>query len=238
MAATFAPEGHIRKRQFQPSINCYFSQRNANSSSAPERARSPMSPPLPDETQASLLSVGMRVRKSVPEGYKTHKTTGLPEVPVPSTAPVRKMRTATSGMSTKELMPFCGLHKTGGWSAQQAPASSAPAGLSGTSAGGDDMPGMTMSQDTLPSTHLSFGINDQAYATNNRKRTYEEEVEEDLDAYFNVLDSEPVHIQRPVARMKQPARKLEQDAARRQHGDDFDDAVFLAPLDGMDVDDF
>lgn len=240
MATTFVPEVHIRKRQYQPSISSYFANRDAPSSSAPERARSSMLTPLPEDTQASLLSVGMRVRKSVPEGYKTHKTMGMQEFPFPSTAPVRKMERTCRNVPTKELMPFCGLHKTGGWGAQEGPSSSAPAGFGGFSADEDDIPGMTISQHTL-FTQAGFGINERAHTANSRKRTYEEEVEDDLDAYFDVIDSEPAPTttQRTIAKMKQPTKQKSLDATVRiadPEGNDFVDALFLAAPDGMDVD--
>ena len=230
--------GHIRKRPFQPSINSYFASRdNAPSSSAPERARSPMSPPLPEDTQASLLSVGMRVRKSVPEGYKTHKTMGVEELPFPSTAPAKPAggQKMYSNMAGKELTPFCGLHKTGGWGAQE-PSSSAPADLGDE----DEMPDLTMSQYTLPSTQGSFGANEKAFRSNRRKRTYEEEVEDDLDAFFDDLGdgAGELRVERPIARMKVQGRKggdaVVQAAPAR--GFDFEDAVFLVPQEGMDVD--
>lgn len=176
----------------------------------------------------------MRVRKSVPEGYKTHRTMGVEEFPFPSTAPVRKMESAYQNVPTKELMPFCGLHKTGGWGAQEVPSSYAPATMGGT----DDLPGLNVSQSTLSSTSGSFAINETARAANNRKRTYEEEVEEDLDAYFDDIDAEPAGAptQRPIAKMKQQSRNGGQDAGVRRSVNDFEDAVFLAPQDGMDVD--
>lgn len=233
MAATLTPEGHIRKRQYQPSLSSFFAHRDAPSSSAPERARTPMSPRLAEETQASLLSVGMRVRKSVPEGYKTHKTIGLQHYPFPSTAPVAKM-----GVPTKELTPFCGLHKVGGWEAQALSPSSAPAGFGGSIADEDDMPDLMMSQSTMSPTQTSFGINQEAFAGNSRKRGYEEEVEDDLDAYFDLVDCEPTSTlaHRPIARMKQPMKAEVRVQIVGADGNDFEDAMFLRGPEGMDVD--
>lgn len=199
----------------------------------------PMSPPLPEDTQASLLSVGMRVRKSVPEGYKTHKTVGVEQLPFTSTAPARLAagRREYCNVSGKELTPFCGLHKTGGWGAQAVPSSSAPAALGDE----DEMPGLTVSQCSLPSTQGSFGANGEAFRANGRKRTYEEEVEVDLDAFFDDFgdEGEVVRVDRPIARLKGQGRKGDGDAvvqAALARGSDFEDAVFLAPQEGMDVD--
>lgn len=243
MAVTLAPEAHVRKRQYQPSIDSfYFHARDAPTSSAPERARSPMSPPLPFETQSSLLSVGMRVRKSVPEGYKTHKTMGLQEsTSFPSSAPVRKIERTARSMPAKELIPFCGLHKIGGWGAQEIPFSSAFAGMCGKvdeDVDEDDMPGLSMSQCTLPSTQSSFEANNLAFRSNGRKRTYEDEVEDDLDTFFNGRDDEPPTqlAHRPIAKLKQLTKQCGHDVVVWVAGDhDFEDAMFLAPEEGMEV---
>ena len=42
--------------------------------------RESLFPSVPSSVQADLLSVGMRVRKSVPEGYNTHKSANLPSI--------------------------------------------------------------------------------------------------------------------------------------------------------------
>jgi hypothetical protein len=59
----------------------------------------------------------MRVRKAVPEGYKTHKTISTYEV-----ASSTPMTTMTISSRPSELLPFCGLHKIGGLSEQPTPA--------------------------------------------------------------------------------------------------------------------
>lgn len=180
----------------------------------------------------------MRVRKSVPEGYQTHKTIGLQGYPFPSTAPVRKMERSYTAVPTKELMPFCGLHKTGGWAPQEVPSSSAPA-VMGMEEDEDEMPAMTNSQSTLSSTQGSFGINQSAYGFNSRKRTYEEEVEDDLDSFFDDFGAEPTKglVHRPLSKLKTQPKARGRDApAALPGGNDFEDAGFLTPLDGMDVD--
>ncbi|PSK53862.1 S-phase delaying protein 1 [Elsinoe australis] len=85
---------HTRKKPFAPSsqnhtIKSYFppsstsSHASASTSLSAPPSSDPISlsdtsarllPALPTQIQSSLLNVGMRVRKSVPEGYKTHKT--------------------------------------------------------------------------------------------------------------------------------------------------------------------
>jgi hypothetical protein len=156
-----APEQHRKKRQFQPSITSYFHTHHDfsdNDSSDPDddntsyqrggpRLRTipkhtatpqhhTLAPQLPDQVQSSLLSVGMRVRKSVPEGYKTPKT--LPPLQTSTAFPSTTRRPNTSALANpaleamkipvdtlastlqhqRELLPFCGLNKIGGYAEQ------------------------------------------------------------------------------------------------------------------------
>ena len=240
--------GHARKRQFQPSIASYCNRDvNSSNSHALPRTTSPLSPPLPADTQASLLSVGMRVRKSVPEGYKTHKTLGTEGFPFPSAAPPTSTTTVDRGYgvpSPRKLTPFCGLHKTGGWAAQDAPPSTAPAAMQRDDGSDDEaVPGLSMSQSTLPATQTSFLSFTSKQSRTTKKRGYEEEIEDDLDAYFDEVEdlksAEQLssHSERPFARMKGSGMKAASEGPVRIVGeDDFEEAAFLAPLDGMDVD--
>lgn len=152
-----ATEQHRKKRQFQPSITSYFHTAqdfsDNDSSDADDndyqrggprlrhvpqaKAHHPtLAPSLPDHIQSSLLSVGMRVRKSVPEGYKTPKT--MPSMqPTISQTPLRKPHSAfretnpalealkipvdtraSTLQHQRELLPFCGLNKIGGYAEQ------------------------------------------------------------------------------------------------------------------------
>ncbi|KAI7649465.1 hypothetical protein KC318_g17163, partial [Hortaea werneckii] len=275
------PDQHIRKRPFQPSITSYFDQRAGLSSSAPAAvaaastnsrrptpenawdAYSPpiLSPPVPEETQASLLSVGMRVRKSVPEGYKTHKTLGdgvggaeggfggkelgskMPSSSAPATV---GRRGAAGGLGTaargaRELMPFCGLHKVGGL------------GVSSSFGGAqvdeedeeEDVPGLTWSQETVGSSQGSLmgpglGMGD-GYArlqTESKKRTYDEEMEEEMDAYFEGGAGEATEMGQVGVAGRKIAKP--RGAVGRKGGNanasggaegDFEEASFLAPMD-------
>jgi hypothetical protein len=77
----------------------------------------------------------MRVRKSVPEGYKTHsnKMMALPSIQTTMSKPNTTSTTTTTitldvkasrgavpedGLHQRELLPFCGLHKIGGFAEQ------------------------------------------------------------------------------------------------------------------------
>lgn len=145
---------HRKKRQFQPAITSYFhstqdysdnedSELDEDYQRGGPRLRTipqakphhpTLAPAVPEQVQSSLLSVGMRVRKSVPEGYKTPKT--LPSLQTStsnstfSQTPLRKPRDAYSNLTIpadtlaatlqhqRELLPFCGLNKIGGYAEQ------------------------------------------------------------------------------------------------------------------------
>ncbi|EEQ89873.1 hypothetical protein RJZ56_002656 [Blastomyces dermatitidis] len=108
-----------KRRRFQVPITKYFSPDNAESPSCGSShfnyaapTHSPV-PSLPHKVQSSLLTVGMRVRKSVPEGYKT--TTATKSVfHISYTG-------SPSATSYAELAPFCGVLKTGNLAVQTSP---------------------------------------------------------------------------------------------------------------------
>ncbi|OJD10751.1 hypothetical protein AJ78_08320 [Emergomyces pasteurianus Ep9510] len=118
-----------KRRRFQVPITHYFTSNDSPSSpdgsshfnyAAP--THSPV-PSLPHKVQASLLTVGMRVRKSVPEGYKT--TTSIKaDVCMPhtnSSSIISQTRTTTTSTPYAELAPFCGILKTGNFAVQTFP---------------------------------------------------------------------------------------------------------------------
>ncbi|EME47147.1 hypothetical protein DOTSEDRAFT_69190 [Dothistroma septosporum NZE10] len=229
---------HIRKRQYQPStqtrLSSYFSRDAIPSIQQSES----LSPVLPADTAASLLSVGMRVRKSVPEGYKTHKTLGSPGFPFPSTAPPTfsaPSRPAYSPMQTQELTPFCGLHKIGGLAAQDIP-SSAPAIMKVDDGDEYDVPALSTSQGSFVSTQSSSATAARSSAEG-KKRTYEDEAEDGMDAFFDEQEDECMAVTqrhavvRPIARLKGTSWKVQQQHGVRIFGsDDFEDAPFLMPM--------
>jgi hypothetical protein len=152
---------HRSKRQFQPSITSFFAYAQADSDDDSDedlrgfgpvtrqqqqflakrqlQQRDSVVPSVPGRVQADLLNVGMRVRKSVPEGYKTHKTMSLPSIQTTlAVAPSTSTRASTTSTMTttehndkpprdavpddlqhqRELLPFCGLQKIGGFAEQ------------------------------------------------------------------------------------------------------------------------
>jgi hypothetical protein len=124
------------KRQFagaasdpsQRQITSFFSSSSSSPNSSSRSAQQEASlssipaPLLPASVQSNLLSVGMRVRKSVPEGYKTGSYSSFAlwddSCPVADDFAADIMpegRSRANAFSTpRELLPFCGIHRTGG----------------------------------------------------------------------------------------------------------------------------
>ncbi|RDW90118.1 uncharacterized protein DSM5745_01893 [Aspergillus mulundensis] len=124
-----------KRRRFQPPITTFFTtSSDPNSSSSPSHlsynhysavTNSP-TPVVPAKVQASLLSVGMRVRKSIADGYKTHqgkadKYTTFSCDNANNDTPKPTITTATIYNATiynsdapvrSELAPFCGMSKS------------------------------------------------------------------------------------------------------------------------------
>ncbi|KAF4630067.1 hypothetical protein G7Y89_g8071 [Cudoniella acicularis] len=120
---------HQAKRPYngsQPSITSYFPSTGTTSSNSYSIAPSPTSsrestPMLPPTVQSNLLSVGMRVRKSVPEGYKTgspHSGFALfsdSSAPGANSQPIaNEVKKVGTRPRARELTPFCGILKVGG----------------------------------------------------------------------------------------------------------------------------
>lgn len=139
----------------QRQITSYFTADDAPSvrGSASASHTSAAAVRLPASVQADLLSVGMRVRKSVPEGYKTGAAEAVAgfklwsdeveDVPAcglgGAAAAAAAAAPAPVGISTRELLPFCGINRVGGLGFQ-----------GGDCAPGlNDVPGFSLSQETV-----------------------------------------------------------------------------------------
>ena len=92
------------KRTFRPTSN-----------QSPNPLQAPI---LPATIQTSLLNVGMRVRKSVPEGYKTR-----PKSPTNTNGygPFRVEGNLHRSYSSTGLLPYCGTLKVGNLEQEQTP---------------------------------------------------------------------------------------------------------------------
>ncbi|KAH5173235.1 hypothetical protein HBH68_198220 [Parastagonospora nodorum] len=121
---------HRSKRHLtQPAITDFFPIDESFDSDAPSHNdittpdRPTLAPHVPGAVQADLMQVGMRVRKSVPEGYKTHanKMMALPSISTTMTSTMTLTPPPTNPANVvhqRELLPFCGLHKIGGFADQ------------------------------------------------------------------------------------------------------------------------
>ncbi|KAL5353642.1 hypothetical protein ACLOAV_001680 [Pseudogymnoascus australis] len=120
------PYAGTHSQHHQSSITSYFPS-PSGAVPSPTTVRNASSPPvLPATVQSSLLNVGMRVRKSVPEGYKTGSYSSFalfsdqappPSKPQQQQQQKRRVKQVPGG-ATRELAPFCGIMKVGGLAVQ------------------------------------------------------------------------------------------------------------------------
>jgi hypothetical protein len=178
---------HRQKRPFQPSITSFFGRIDRDEYDH-SRAFTPQLPVLEPSIQSDLLSVGMRIRKAVPEGYKTHKTMLFHDSTpafsnTPTYTPTRSSRT--------ELLPFCGLHKVGGHSVQSLPVNShepidnfaddrMPFSLS------QESTTSTISMDSMPAAPILNPL------TKHKRRYLDEEEDKDIPP-FHLHFSDPLN---------------------------------------------
>ena len=265
-----------RKRQFQPSsqqtLDAFLARNtppslfpSASAPAGPSHPESAGFPPQPDYIQSSLLHVGLRVRKSVPEGYKTHKTVGdgiyLDEENLrpASSAPAALMGTEQEEgeARARELVPFCGIHRVGGYGVQP---SASMASVPSLVLSSQESGASTASDGSTPSTPTARVVERR----NERKRLldYDDELLDDafgpVDAdgdsedeevaglaFKNVLSETRQNF--PMSRSRSPfgaGLRSRQQIPRRSRGgmrggmglvDDFPEAEFLKPVDDMDV---
>jgi hypothetical protein len=148
-------------------------------------------PNLPATVQANLLSVGMRVRKSVPEGYKTgdynafalwdESSDAVPNLEIMGEG---QRSRANAFSSPRELLPFCGIHKVGGLDTQQR-----DGGGSGSSGRRPvpSMPGLISSSQESVESNASASSSFSDMAQPSRKRFFVED-ENDEDDFAAQLD--------------------------------------------------
>jgi hypothetical protein len=245
---------HRHKRPFQPQITSFFARADRDDFGINPAQLSPaQGPDLPHAVQVSLLNVGMRIRKAVPEGYKTHKTS-LFNDPTPAKAAFASPTISSSYSRPGELLPLCGLHKIGGLSAQPVNAQSeidifadeTPFNLS------QESTTSTLSTDSMPlGPPPTFNFN---------KRRFEDEENEEQENSFHFsfsncfgafpsdLSVSPPHSGHPISHNSMPdlssisgTRAMAKPKSRRKGtsglaepptpGLDFEDAEFLVPWD-------
>ena len=215
----------------QRQITSFFGTRQIGDS-LPVTEEGPLrGPQLPSNVQSNLLSVGMRIRKSVPEGYKTNSTSAF-KLWTDETPAKSFRQAAPPGTPSKELLPFCGINKVGGLDTQvdvRHVADDLPSL--------DDVPGLTFSQESND-TVLSEGA---AYS-NARKRGLLEDDEDEADPVLPWIAADdsvsPRSLApagwpntRPMAMPRSRSGKKAAAAAivgqENASGNDFDEAEFL-----------
>lgn len=211
---------HRSKRKFQPSITTYFSrddfddhedlrgldpitrsQQQQYYHGAAQQQRESLAPQVPGQVQADLLSVGMRVRKSVPEGYKTHKMSTLPSIQTTLSKPATTLATLKvkpprdpvpdDFVHQRELLPFCGLHKIGGFAEQPTTNLHLYGGFDSTGTRASNLFPLPAEAFTTPFS--SQGSTDSGYSTSSQrlpnplnpsKRSWQDEEDKPLNSNF------------------------------------------------------
>ncbi|KAF6217555.1 hypothetical protein HO133_006657 [Letharia lupina] len=165
------------KRPFQPSISSYFGHPTRDSAQTPGTQVHTPSFALPNTIQSSLLNVGMRVRKSVPEGYQTQRklSCGVPSA-YNNLTPERNSVTPSRGFTG--LVPYCGILKIGGHNTQPAPSEEDLPPLQFDS---DDW-GFLSSQESKASSDSLRPIVTVPVVSNHKRRREDEDDELDVES--------------------------------------------------------
>ncbi|KAK8061409.1 ribonucleotide reductase inhibitor protein [Apiospora phragmitis] len=152
--------------------------------------------------QANLLSVGMRVRKAVPEGYKTGTYSAFSlwdeagnEMAGAGAGDTGRSR-ANAVSTPRELLPFCGINRVGGLSTQSstetfsfnatAPVHQPTIRSADAMDSSDELPGLTMSQESTDSNDsVSCGVT----GARTRKRFFVEDEDDapELPGRLNIV---------------------------------------------------
>ncbi|KAK9420943.1 putative Ribonucleotide reductase inhibitor-domain-containing protein [Seiridium unicorne] len=205
------------KRQFagaasdpaQRRITSFFASSGSLTSSAPADETVPRCFAAADSsTQANLLSVGMRVRKAVPEGYKTagYNAFSLWDENKKDSAPTSTTYDAgisrgTAVSTAKELLPFCGIHRVGGFDTQASsaaddfafslPSTDIPLGLLDPEIM-DEVPGLTLSQESVE--YIDSTGPDVTGARTRKRFFADEEMEPETPDRLNVMGWQDIEV--------------------------------------------
>lgn len=223
----------------QRQITSFFPASPADPSSPSAAASASRFPALPASVQANLLSVGMRVRKSVPEGYRTtgHGAfklwTDSARVAAPNPSHDAPPTTAAARSGPRELLPFCGINKVGGLGTQPE-----TGGFDGDMVPDmDAVPGLTLSQESVESNH----------SEPSRKRFFDDDDDDDDDspATAGLHSNKAGDVSSGNARLmatprrSRPAKGLPLEGMGQENmvvDEDFEEAPFLVFGEGRDMD--
>ncbi|TQV97945.1 hypothetical protein V2A60_006344 [Cordyceps javanica] len=201
----------------QRQITSFFSAQSGAPAVEPSRQQAV----LPVDIQSNLLSVGMRIRKSVPEGYKTEGHSAFKLWTDSTTPNAPKIRNSTR-VTSRELLPFCGINKVGGFESQ-------PSFVHDDVPAEDAVPELTMSQETVDGSENT---------TPSRKRIYDDD--EDAQQLNGELSPGSRGNARllavPHSRMKKNTTSRTFGQENRTLDQDFQDAEFLVFDEEQDLD--
>ncbi|KAJ5318463.1 hypothetical protein N7476_004883 [Penicillium atrosanguineum] len=213
-----------KRRRFQPSITTYFAGSTAPNATVSHNhystATFSATPVVPAKVQSSLLSVGMRVRKSVADGYKTQISLEK-EKAVPSmNAPVAQTYT-TNGYS--ELTLFSGM------------------GRSAVTDDGDDFSLPPSSQESIASADsVPIMLNGQKRRLDGRSDIF---ADNDSDLEDNQLWRDAplgrTIFSPSLGQQRRRILAIQRKAQLNEAGmdlDDFEEAAFLRRREGVDAD--
>ncbi|KAI0149524.1 ribonucleotide reductase inhibitor-domain-containing protein [Xylariaceae sp. FL1272] len=245
------------KRQFagaasdptQRQITSFF---NSTTPTTTQPSSSNPSPAIPSQVQSNLLSVGMRVRKSVPEGYKTGTYSGFSLWDEQNTQKVTQdtmgegQRSRANAISApRELMPFCGINSIGGFAPQPEPSSRHMGSIAAVapsyqpvpsifdSSMDDDVPGLTSSQETV-----SSDISPPPSASRSRKRFFVEDEEEEKLAIPTSLNLWSNHNSRAIATPRKGRHRAKAGSHGSESGSPGQENVMVVDSDFEDADFF
>ncbi|KAL7934221.1 ribonucleotide reductase inhibitor domain-containing protein [Trichoderma chlorosporum] len=213
------------KRQFagaaadpaQRQITSFFT--GSPNAGQPASSQPTLRPEVPANVQANLLSVGMRVRKSVPEGYKTIDLSKPKSVPSSIATKDLRRPVAAAKQTPNELLPFCGINKIGGLDTQ--PESRF---LDEDVPALDNIPELTMSQESVDSVVESEP---------SRKRFYDDDLwsfeTSEMDHAQTAFNNRPIAVAHSQIKKAYAPQAFEEEdmAVDVDEDQDFPDADFL-----------
>jgi hypothetical protein len=226
-----------KRRRFQPTITSFFQSQQPEShivDGTPVShnhygaATYSATPVVSEKVQSSLLSVGMRVRKSVADGYKTQRSLKQEKsIPPPLVVktPTAELHAGMYGHG--ELAPFSGISKYN-------------QSFSSTSGhivndDGDDYSLPPSSQDSIASTN-SFNNN----MNNSQKRTFGSDDfaswEDESNIAFHDAPTGRRILAPGLGQQRRRMLALRQTSQPGMDVDDFEEASFLRPLEEVDAD--
>lgn len=254
-----------KRRRFQPPITTFFSTSSTSTPSSDANdltndddittprlshyhysaATFSPTPVVPAKVQSSLLNVGMRVRKSVAEGYKTKK------------AEMMTLASAGAGAgASAELAPFCGSSKMGDFGVEPF---SRP--VMGHDHSNNDLVNDEADAFSLPSSskESTASSSSSSFALNvGQKRSFDYSDDDDLDEFdfadqdidpshgYGYMGNTAVHTQRTILaptlgqqRRRFIATKNYNNQSVKSHmdvEDDFEEASFLCRREDVEMD--